>query len=150
MVDTSKVRVMARRSDEDTINLLVELASNVPKSGRASVAACIVYKGQIIAWGFNQKKTHPFQARFGRNCDAIYLHAETDAIKNSLRHLSEDELSRSTLYVGRSKKVSPHSKKTLPGLARPCEGCARAISTFGIKRTVWSNDDAGFSCTEIA
>lgn len=150
MVDTSKVRMMARRSDEETINLLVELAGNVPKSGRASVAACVVYKGQIIAWGFNQKKTHPFQARFGRNCDAIYLHAETDAIKNSLRHLSEDELSRSTLYVGRAKKISPHSKRKIHGLARPCDGCAKAIAAFGIKRTVWSNDESGFSCSNAA
>jgi len=139
---------MAMRSDEDVIDMLVKLAGSAPKVGRASIAACIMDRSQVVSWGFNQKKSHPFQARFGRNDEAIYLHAETDAIKNAIKHLGTEDLSRCTLFVGRSKRVSPFTKKQIYGLAKPCYGCAKAIATFNIKRTVWSVEEAGFSCTD--
>lgn len=139
---------MATRSDDEFIGMLARLASDMPKAGRARLAACIVHKGQVAAFGFNSMKSHPFQARFGRNSDSIFLHSETDAIKNALKVLDQRELERSTLYVCRVKKTGPRSRTTILGLARPCEGCARAIATFGIRRTVWSMDDGGFACSD--
>lgn len=125
---------------------LFKLAEDSNSETRANLAACIVYKKQIISYGFNRKKTHPFQAKFGRNGDSIYLHAETDAIKNSLRRIDLDILARSTLYVARMKKPFPSAKKMVSGLAKPCEGCAKAISSFNLKRVVWSVDNFHFDC----
>lgn len=135
------------KTDADIISMLIDIAGSMPKVNRATIASCIVHKGRIVAWGFNQMKSHPFQARFGRNCDSIFLHAEIDAIKNALKTVDTDDLAKSTLYVARSKRVSPLTKQRVGGLAKPCAGCARAIATFNIKRTVWSLDDSGFTCT---
>jgi tRNA(Arg) A34 adenosine deaminase TadA len=139
---------MGHRSDAEFIGMLARLASDMPKAGRARLATCIVHKGQVASFGFNQMKSHPFQARFGRNSDSIFLHSETDAIKNALRVLTTRELERSTMYVCRIKKPNPRSRTVVMGLARPCEGCARAISTFGIRKVVWTLDDGGFACTD--
>lgn len=141
---------MAKPTDNEVIDMLVKLAGSAPKVGRASIAACVMERGHVVSWGFNQKKSHPFQARFGRNDDAIYLHAETDAIKNAIKALGTEDLSRCTLFVGRSKRVSPFTRKTVYGMAKPCYGCAKAVATFNIKRAVWSMDEEGFSCTDCS
>lgn len=134
------------RNDEYWMTMLERLANDIPRAGRAQIAACIVHKNSIVSYGFNQMKSHPFQARFGRNSDSIYLHAETDAIKNAIRVMPVTDLSRSTLYVFRVKKPYPRAKHNVPGMSKPCIGCARAISTFGIRRVVWSLDGGGFTC----
>lgn len=100
------------------------------------LCAMIVKKNQIISIGINKNKTHPLQAKFGKNKHAIFLHAEINAIINSLRHIPVDELKKCTLYVGRVLK----SKKT--GLARPCIGCQQAIfEEFQIKKVIFSSSD---------
>lgn len=101
------------------------------------MAACIVHKNRVAAFGVNKLKSHPFQLKFGKNADSIYLHAEIDAIKNSLRFLDVDDLKKSTLYVCRIKK---EKKKDCWGLSKPCPGCTRAIATFNIKNVFYSTD----------
>lgn len=109
---------------------------------RTRIAACIVYKNEIVSIGINQLKSHPFQAKFSRHEDSIFLHAETDAIKNALRYISVEQLSKSTLYVCRVKcDEKSHKKKKVLGLCKPCEGCQRAIATFNIKKVVYTCDD---------
>ena len=115
------------------------LAINTEATGSAKVAAAIVYKG-VMYFGTNSKKTHPFQAKYGKNNMAIYLHAETSAIKNALRHLSLDEISKSTLYIARVKKLGPKTNSWVDGIAKPCEGCARCISEFNIKKVFYTKD----------
>jgi tRNA(Arg) A34 adenosine deaminase TadA len=134
------------RNDEYYMTMLERLANSIPRAGRAQIAACIVHKNTVAAYGFNQMKSHPFQARFGRNSDSIFLHAETDAIKNALKVMTVDDLAKSTLYVYRVKKPYPKAKHNIAGMSKPCVGCARAISTFGIRRVVWSLDNHGFAC----
>ena len=123
----------------DLINTLAVGSAGV--SG-TRMAACVVFKHKVVAFGVNKLKSHPFQLRFGKNSDSIYLHAETDAIKNALRFVDVDDLKKSTLYICRIKKIS---KKDCWGLSKPCSGCQKAISTFGIKNVIYSNDEGGYS-----
>ena len=87
------------------------------------------------------------QARYGKNQDAIFLHSEIDAIKNAIRNISLDQLTRSTLYVARLKRDTD-AKTHIQGLACPCDGCAKAIAAFNIKRVVYTLDTAGLSCID--
>lgn len=126
------------------INLLSKVASDIAWEGNARLAAAVVYKNEIVSFGVNEFKTHPFQAKFGRNDASIYLHAETSAIKNALKVLDEEELSKSALYVCRVKFEDLRRKKLIFGLAKPCDGCIRCIHTFGIKKVIYSLDKEGF------
>ena len=106
-------------------------------------AAAIVRGNRIVSVGFNHKKSHPLQARFCKNEHAIFLHAEIAAIKNALKELSVEELSRTDLYITRVKKPKSFSKKFVWGLAKPCCGCQRAIEEFGIRGVVYTTDENG-------
>lgn len=120
------------------MNTLFKLASSIEKVAGARIASSLVLKNSVLSFGFNQRKTHPFQAKFGKNVDSIYLHAEVDAIKNALKSYSLEDLKNSVLYICRSKTIN---KLLVTGLAKPCDGCMRAIASFNIKRVVYSTDD---------
>jgi|SRR6188768_2363834 len=108
-------------------------------AGRSKMVA-VVYdsSGQLISFGFNQYKSHPLQARFADHPDKIFLHAEIDAIANSIRTYrginSARLLSESSLYVFR------FNKDGTTGMAKPCLGCQRAIRAFDIKSVFWSGE----------
>lgn len=131
--------------DAKYIDLLSKIATNLAPTGAARVAAAIVYKKSIVAFGTNSAKTHPFQAKYSRNPKSIHLHAETDAIKNALRILSQEELCKSTLYVCRVKYIDKTKRKLIFGLAKPCDGCLKAIVNFNIKKVIYSLDNEGYS-----
>jgi deoxycytidylate deaminase len=124
------------------MNFLSKIAIAVEPVAQARLASAIVYKNEIISIGINQRKSHPFQAKFSKNEDSIYLHSETDAIKNALKQISIDELSDSVLYVCRVKIIN---KKFVFGIAKPCCGCMRAISNFGIKKVYYTLDNKGYA-----
>lgn len=123
--------------DRRVIDGLYKLAQDITPVKSSRLAACIVIKNTIIGYGFSQMKSHPFQAEFAKNPDAIFLHAETDAIKNALKRVSQEDLSKSTLYIARAKK-DHHTKKWMYGLAKPCPGCMRAILTFDIPHVIYT------------
>lgn len=129
------------------LNILSKVAADIitPAKGNTRISAAIVYKNDIVAFGVNTRKSHPFQAKFGKNEDAVYLHAETDAIKNALKYITVEELEKSTLYICRVKFTDTHRKKMIFGLSKPCCGCARCISTFGIKNVIYSLDETGYA-----
>ena len=107
----------------------MKMARDMPRhtgSHRSRHASAVVYRGQAAGFGFNSMKSHPFQAKYGKNTEAIFLHSEVDAIKNSLKTIGLRELARSTLYVVRVKQVSSTDTRTVQGMSCPCEGCARA------------------------
>ena len=106
----------------------------------AQFAAAIVRGNRVISFGYNKLKTHPFQAKYGRNEESIFLHAEIAAIKNALKVLDVEDLSKCDLYIVRVKRPKPRSKKYVWGLSKPCEGCMRAIIEFGIRRVIYSTD----------
>jgi deoxycytidylate deaminase len=141
------------RTHKEWTDLLMKMARDMPRplgSHRSRHASAIVYRGTAAGFGFNRMKSHPFQAKYGKNRDAIFLHSEVDAIKNSLRNISLRELTRSTLYVVRVKQVSSTDSTLVQGMSCPCEGCAMAIAEFDIKQVVYTLDGNGLSCDDPA
>lgn len=137
-------------SEDRFLSYLEKIAEAIPAAAhnrrgrvlRTRIAACIVYKNEIVSVGINQLKSHPFQAKFSRHEESIFLHAETDAIKNALKHIDVNQLSKSTLYVCRVKYDEQKNKKVqMRGMCKPCEGCQRAIATFNINKVVYTCDD---------
>jgi deoxycytidylate deaminase len=110
---------------------------------RTFISAAITHKNRVISYGTNQMKTHPFQVKYQRNAESIFLHAEIAAIKNALRFIDVEDLLETTLYVCRQKYIASHKKQMISGLAKPCEGCARAIIEFGIKKVIYTTDEDG-------
>jgi len=127
---------------EKYMNTLAKLAIAVEPVAQARLAAAIVYKNQLISFGINQRKTDPFQAKFSKNSEAIYIHAENSAIKNALRDLSIEKLSKATLYICRVKKLD---NRFVFGMAKPCVGCMKAIINFDIKKVYYSLDNGDFT-----
>lgn len=129
------------------MNVLSKVAADIsnPVGGNARLSACIVYKGDIVSFGINEMKSHPFQAKYGKNADSVFLHAETSAIKNALKYITQEELEKATLYVCRVKYMDYTKKQMIFGLSKPCPGCFRCINTFNIKNVVFSLDGNGYS-----
>lgn len=128
--------------DRRFMEMITELATEHKPGDRfrtnAKLCAVITVKNKPVAIGFNSDKTHTFQARFAKNEDAIFRHAETDCILQALREISADDLRRATIYIGRVK-----GNNNSWGLAKPCAGCMRAILHYEIKRVVYSLDETG-------
>lgn len=104
---------------------------SIPYAG-ARVSAIIAHRGEILSFGFNGSKTHPFQARYCKNPHAVHWHAETHAIRNTIKNNNEHLLSKSTMYVLRLTTGGR------PALSMPCEGCAKAIETYKIGRVLYT------------
>jgi tRNA(Arg) A34 adenosine deaminase TadA len=136
---------MLTNKQQKIVRTLFQLARDNDTSTRAKLVAAVVYKNQIVSFGFNSKKSHPFVIPFQKNEDAIYLHAETDAIKNALRTIGIDQLTKCDLYVVRAKYTDKNRSDIHLGMAKPCKGCARCISQFGIKRVIYSTDEQSYA-----
>jgi deoxycytidylate deaminase len=125
------------------MKIITKVAESVEPFGQAKIAAGLVYKNEILSIGTNKNKSHPFQKKYASNSDAIYLHAETNAIYTALKRNSFDVISKATLYISRVKWNGDAKNHFICGLAKPCIGCQRAISTFNIKRVCYTLDEEG-------
>ena len=128
--------------DLNVIDELFNIAKSSKPVARARVAAGLVHKSlpqMVIAQ--NSRKTHPFQAKYSSNEDAICLHAETSVVVKALKLLSVDDLRKSKLYVVRAKKIGG---VWTTGLAKPCEGCQRCLTSFGIKNVWFTQEPVAF------
>lgn len=105
---------------------------------RSKHSALILYKNEIISVGFNRIKSHPFQKKYAKANEAIFLHAEISAIKQSLRRISLKELKKSTLYVARVRLNNGNKPSFM--YSKPCEGCMRAIVEFDINKVFYTED----------
>jgi tRNA(Arg) A34 adenosine deaminase TadA len=139
-IDARDLRIM------NTLRVIVE---DVPPVTGTRMAAAVAIRGTVLSMGNNQLRTHPFAARFGKNPDALFWHAETKAIHNFIRKHHPDDLQKATLYVMRIKRPLTNNKKWVMGMARPCKGCYACVQDFGIPRVVFSNADGGFSCESV-
>ena len=128
--------------DKKILNYLLLIAETVPKVGSSKLAACIVYKKEIISIGINSSKTTTLMQYFNRHPSAIMIHAEIAAIHNALKKMSYSNLKKSTIYIARSKLVDGTS---VPGLAMPCVGCAKALEHFQLKRVVFTSDNVNYN-----
>lgn len=130
---------MTTETDTYYLDLMKKAAEEVSPVSHQKIHACIVIKNRIISFGMNKYKTHPLQKKFGGE-NKIYLHAEISAIINALKCCDVSDLERSTLYVARVKRPSAKSRAWVSGLAKPCEGCAKCIAAFNIKKVVYSEN----------
>lgn len=122
-------------------NLAEKVAIAAEPVSRQRLAAILVYKNEVLAIGYNKRKSHPFQRQFAKHEEAIYLHAEIDCIKNALRLYDEEMISKATMYVLRVKRPDDDHKAFVRGLAKPCCGCERAIAAFDIKKVYYTTDE---------
>jgi len=132
-----------------TIAKAIELAKQNPikQIGRNSIsrfAALLVSdSGQEFA-GWNQYRSHPMQAKFSACNEAIYLHSEIDCLVKATRWLARQEgkhygcrsINHEAFFAGCSLYVARILKDDSPAMAKPCEGCRRALIHFGIN---WEN-----------
>ena len=102
-------------------NILKVLAQSSEGVKNSNHTAAILYRGKIIAFGWNHTKTHPFQKQYSRRPEECFFHAEIHAIHNALKKLELRELEKSTLYVLRLKNNGEVSNSC------PCTGCRIAI-----------------------
>lgn len=100
----------------------------------------IVIKNRIIAFGTSKEKTHPFQMLHGKNEEAIYLHAEIDAVRNALRFVDENALRKATMYIARAKNEHPVGP-VIPGKAKPCKGCMGLLSAWEFRKIVYTTGE---------
>ncbi len=123
------------------IPYLLQIASDIVDPVRCfRLAAGVTYKNQIMGLGVNRWKSDPMQAKYSRHEEAIYLHAEIAAIKNSLRVLDVEELSKCNMIVVRVKRN--HLTNTFePANSKPCSGCYRCLKEFGIKKITYFNEE---------
>jgi tRNA(Arg) A34 adenosine deaminase TadA len=113
---------------------LIELAIENPHKYKLA-AAVGNRKEQFI--GINSAKSHPFQARWGRNPESIYFHAEIAALKEALVSYDPKEVKGMQMWVARVKKVGG---VLVPALARPCSGCLAAARAFGIRTITYTTE----------
>lgn len=135
---------MSRDKHQKHLDTLRKMARDVIPVGAARMAASLVYKNDIVAFGINSLKTHPIQAKYGQNPLSIHLHAEIDCIKNATRVIKPEDFEKTTLYVARMKFTEPHKLSMVQGIACPCVGCQKAIMSFGIPRVIYTLDDIGY------
>jgi tRNA(Arg) A34 adenosine deaminase TadA len=129
--------------NERVVQMLTRLAIDNPgRQHRCKMAAGILFKKHLVATGVNGYKTHPMMMPSnGYREGQIYLHAESDAIKNALRLISQDQLSKCDLYVIRVKRPYTGSNEWIRGLAKPCKGCMKAIALYNIKNVFWTTNE---------
>jgi len=117
------------------IDMLSKHACEVSPVDNSQHAAAVVIGKRVVGLGVNSYKSHPFADKYSAREGAVYLHAETSAIKNALRTVSVEELSKATLFVARVKKNGEVA------MSKPCKGCERCIVDFGIKNVVYTTDE---------
>ena len=120
-------------------NETFKLAQSVEPVRGARIAAAVVRKGKVVSFGYNHKKSHPFQAKFCKNNHAVFFHAEVHAIKNALNSVNVDDRSKCDLYIVRAKR-NKENKKWLTGLSKPCSGCQKCIDLFDLNSVYYSKE----------
>ena len=116
---------------------IFKLAQSVEPVRGARIAAAVVRRGKVISYGYNHKKTHPFQTRFCKNQHAIFFHAEVHAIKNALKSVDVEDLYKCELYIVRAKRDKTN-RKWITGMSKPCSGCQKCIDLFDLKSVYYS------------
>lgn len=124
------------------LTVLAEEAQHLDIVARVRILAGIVWKGNFVSIESNSNKSHPFHTKFaGYNDEQIYPHAETNAIRKALNIITPTELSKSTLYIARIKKGEGDTQYPTGykwAMAKPCEGCMGAISSFDITKVYYT------------
>lgn len=61
--------------DSSIVDILSHMAEDIefPVQNSFRLAAAVAIRGEIIAFGTNSKRTHPFQAKFGKKSRGNFL-----------------------------------------------------------------------------
>ena len=110
-------------------------AADLNNDFKFKIVAAVYLRNKPIAYGYCHLKSHTFQARYGRNDESIFWHAETYAIHNSLKRIDKSVLTKCTLYIARSKDRGEF------GMAKPCCGCLKCIEDYNLKSVIYTLDD---------
>jgi deoxycytidylate deaminase len=121
------------------IETLRVMAEDQPGAFGYRVAAMVILRNKIVSLGWNQEKTHTFQLEYAKNPHARYWHAETHAIHNARRKLSEADFKKAKLIVVRLKRKNVAGSFKF-GSAKPCAGCQKCIEDHGIKTVYYSTE----------
>lgn len=118
--------------NQKIFNMLIERSgdADIVKSSRH--AAAVVYRGQVLSTGVNQRKTHPIMAKLQKNPERVFLHAEVDAIIRTINLHGVDILQDCAIYVLRTTKSGKVAG------SQPCQGCQQFIDSVGIQHVYWS------------
>lgn len=108
----------------DIAQKLYAKLQNVPKYADYKVIAC-AFIGKSAVFGVNMPKSHPLQKQFGKNSNAIFLHAEIDL----LRKLRKFSILPTEIYILRATNWH-----ILPSL--PCKNCEIALKKYGITQFI--------------
>lgn len=127
-------------SDPHLFKIAREVSLQATYCGSARIGCIAVYRGTILAKGFNSDKTHTIQAKFNvyrfKNSGNRYLpeklHAETKVLQ-AIKYLDID-FSRVHLYIYREWKDGTIA------MSRPCDACFAAIQKLGIKHIHYTTD----------
>lgn len=96
------------------------------------MGAVIARRKKIVGIGRNSYKTDPLQSRYSRHPLSVCKHAEIDAIKNAIKRDRNVDLRGTSISVARV-----FSDGTV-GIAKPCEGCQKALRAYGISHAEWT------------
>jgi len=110
----------------------------------ARIGTVVVYKGSVLAKGFNSDRTHTSQAYYnkwrykdeGNKYLPPKIHSELAALQK-IQYLDID-FSKIHVFVYRE------TKRGKLALARPCPSCMAAIKKMGIKNIHYTTND-GFA-----
>lgn len=130
------------------VEKLFDIAQHVEPVNQARLASAIVFKKDIVSFGFNSWKTHTKQKKYADHPEKIYIHAEIDAIIKASRHLTEYEFRKSSIYIVRAKYLYKGGPMCY-GLAKPCAGCMNGIVDMKIKNIFYSCDICDIDKIEI-
>lgn len=129
------------------INRYLDMAKEVSKYSdftRQHLGAVAIYRGSLLATGYNTCKTSPLQKKYNHEREYMVeagfrntnsTHAEV-ACLSKIRYLDID-FSKVRLYVYREHKNG------VKALARPCPACQKMIKDMGVKE-VWFTTENGF------
>ena len=109
-----------------------EKVSRKSDNSRHMVGCIIVESGDILSYGFNTSKTHPFQAKW--NSRSPHLHAEMMALIDALK--KDFNPKRSVIYVSR------YGRNGLLGCSYPCIHCWNALEYVGLTNIVCYDENS--------
>lgn len=144
----SKFDYFSDKKIKETLFKMALNAQNLKGAGNTSsgsgcrVISALFINKRFLTFGFNSRKSNPFQLKYGKNVESIYFHAETNAIKRAINLIGFEELkkSRTTLFICRVKKM-PNNRNFIWGISKPCRGCMTAIIDMDINYVIYSLDE---------
>lgn len=92
--------------------------------------------GQRITWGSNHE-THFNDPRYMKNDDAVGMHAEVSAL---LRAENTPMTMRGAVALVARARKTERGGQFVAGLAKPCPGCMRALSDYGVAEVYWTEN----------